>query len=189
MLLGNVIGLSGVLFIVVQPALGAQHGPFAILGNTFFIISTISAALGALLTRKLAQRYSPLTLLFWTFLIGAVTFAPIVIPSMNMATLTSYLTLKGIIGIGFGALLSSLAAYFLFFWAMRYIPASQISIFTYIDPVVTAMIAAPLLHEYPTPIFLLGSFLVFFGIFVAEGRLHYHPIHLLFKGNPLRGKR
>jgi len=185
MLLGNVIGLTGVLFIVVQPALGTQNGPLAILGNTFFIISTIAAATASLITRKLAQRYSPLTLLFWTFLIGSISFLPAVVPSLDMHTVTSYLSGKALIGIFYGAILSSLLAYFLFFWALKYIQASQTTIFTYMDPVVTALVAIPLLHEYPSPIYILGSFLVFFGIFVAEGRIHYHPIHLLFKRRPL----
>jgi drug/metabolite transporter (DMT)-like permease len=44
---------------------------------------------------------------------------------------------------------------------------------------VAIAIANPLLGEHVTTWFFLGASLVFVGIFIAEGRIHYHPLHLL----------
>jgi drug/metabolite transporter (DMT)-like permease len=81
----------------------------------------------------------------------------------------------------FGIVFASLLAYFLQTFALKILTASNVSIFTYIDPVVTLLVAAPLLGERPTPAFVIGSLFVIIGIFKAEGRLHWHPIHLVFR--------
>ena len=48
-----------------------------------------------------------------------------------------------------------------------------------IDPVIAILLAIPLVHEYPTLSFYIGTFFVFVGILLAEGRIHWHPIHRL----------
>lgn len=58
---------------------------------------------------------------------------------------------------------------------------TEVSVFVYIDPIVTILIAAPLLGEKPDATFLVGAILVFGGIFISEGRLHWHPLHLFGK--------
>ncbi|MBU3979441.1 DMT family transporter, partial [Patescibacteria group bacterium] len=66
----------------------------------------------------------------------------------------------------------------------KYISASEVAVFSYTDPIIAIVIAKPLLGETITNTFLIGSLLVFFGIFISENRIHYHPIHLLFKQKP-----
>ena len=83
------------------------------------------------------------------------------------------------LGILFGVFLSSALAYFLFNYGIAKIKTQEVGLFTYIDPIVAVLIAAPLLQEYPTAHFFAGTLLVFGGIFFAEGRVHWHPFHKL----------
>ncbi len=179
-LFGNLVGLTGVLFIVLEPVL-QTHQSHPTLGNILFVLATIIAALGTLVSRKLASHYNAYTLGFWTFFIATISFLPIPIEELSTHTIQSYVNIHSIVGVLYGAIFSSAIAYFLFYWALRYIKASETTIFTYIDPVAAIFIAVPLLKEYPNPPFILGSILVFLGIYIAEGRLHWHPIHKLFK--------
>lgn len=180
MLLGNVIGLTGVLLIILEPIIHVSHTT-SLAGNLYLVLATLGSVGGTLVVKQLTKRYDPRTILFWTFFIGSITFIPQLSQELEQYGLTSQLHTIGITGALFGAFLSSLTAYFLYYWSLKYIDASQTTVFTYMDPVAAVLVAAPLIHEYPTPLFLFGTILVFFGIFVAEGRLHYHPIHLLFK--------
>jgi drug/metabolite transporter (DMT)-like permease len=41
------------------------------------------------------------------------------------------------------------------------------------------ILAYYMLHEPITIPFMIGAFFIFGGIFVAEGRLHYHPFQKL----------
>ena len=89
----------------------------------------------------------------------------------------SQLNMHGWVGILFGVFLSSALAFGLFMFGISKIRAQEVGIFTYIDPVIAVLLAIPLLGEYPTPIFFIGSLCIFVGIMVAEGRLHWHPLH------------
>jgi drug/metabolite transporter (DMT)-like permease len=83
----------------------------------------------------------------------------------------------GWMGIVFGVVLSSAVAYGLFIYGIAKLEAQEVGIFTYIDPIVAVLLAIPLLHEYPTPPFFIGSLFVFVGIFIAEKRIHWHPLY------------
>lgn len=179
-LYGNLIGMAGVLFIVVEPLLSDHHYS-SFWGNMLFVTATISAALGTLISKRLAKRYNSFTLTFWTFFVAATSLFPVPFEELTHHTFLQNLQWQGIIGILFGGIFSSLLGYLLFFFGLTHIKASETTIFSYIDPVAAVLIAAPLLHEFPTPIFLLGSFLIFFGIFIAEGRLHWHPFQKLLE--------
>lgn len=183
MLLGNLIGLTGVFLIIAEPIIhaGTKTSLTTFEGNLYLLIATFASIAGTIFIKKLAKKYHALTIAFWTFLIGSVTFIPFSVPEIAHYGILQQLHFAGIMGVLFGAIFSTFIGYTLSYWALRYLLASQTTVFTYMDPVVAILIAAPLVHEYPDFFFLLGSFLVFLGIFVAEGRIHYHPIHLLFR--------
>lgn len=179
-LFGNLVGLTGVLFIVLQPVL-MDHQYNSLWGNILFVLSTIAAVLGTLVSKRLGNRYSAFTLLFWTFFVAAVSLLPIPFEEISHHAFLLNIGIRGIFGILFGAIFSSTIGYGLFYWGLKHIKASETAIFSYVDPVAAIIIASPLLHEYPTPLYLFGSFLVFFGIYIAERRIHWHPLHKLFK--------
>lgn len=180
--LGNAIGFVGVLIIVFQPLFeGTQQA--ALLGNLFLVASMFGIIFGTILAKEIVKSYHPITLAFWAFLIGSFTFLPFFIMELLNSQFHPLVTMHGIGGILFGSFMSSLMAYFLFFWALKYFPASEAGVFAYIDPLASILIAIPLLHENLSSTFYIGSFLIFFGIYVAENRFHYHPIHRFFRKN------
>lgn len=177
-MLGTVVSLLGVLTIVGEPLL-TDGLKGEVLGNLFFVLATLGAVAHAVICKEVSSKYSASAITFWSFFIGSLTFLPFFI--WEMATIHPFDTIdyRGLVGLGFGILLSSAAAYSLFDWGLKRIDAQEAGLFYYIDPIVAAMIAIPLLGEVITSLFLLGSFLVFAGIFIAEGRIHYHPLHKL----------
>lgn len=177
-LFGNMIGITGVLFIVIEPLL-TIHQTSSFLGNLLFVFATLAGSMGTVVSKRLANKYHPTTLLFWNFLIAALSFAIVPLTALQHHTVLFHVSIHSVIGIMFGAVFTSLAGYLLFFWGLKYIKASETTIFSYVDPVAALLIAMPLLHEYPNPIFLFGSVLIFSGIYIAEGRLHWHPLHKL----------
>ncbi len=179
LLTGTFIGLCGVLLILVTPFF--KDGNLAAIGNFFYLISMFAGVIAVLLVRKIMKRNNPVAVTFWSFTTGSIGFIPFFIHEVNTYGFLPNINAQGIIGITFGVLFSSLAAYFLQTWALKYLTAADVSVFTYIDPVVTLLIAAPLLGEFPDGIFVAGSVLVLLGIFMAEGRFHWHPFHLFLK--------
>lgn len=178
---GTLIGLFGVILIILRSLLEDGFNP-AVLGNLFFVIATFGAVGHTILAKEIIPKYHPATITFWAFFIGAVTFLPLFLLEVQKFGFLTNLATPGITGLLFGIFLCSALAYFLFHWAIKYLWAQEVGVFAYLDPVVAVVIAIPLLGEFPTPTYLLGATLVFLGIFIAEGRLPYHPLGRLKEG-------
>ncbi len=181
--LGNLIGFAGVMIIVISPltnqtnqAVRFNLGEMA--GNIFFVLATLAAAGQAITTRKLARKYRSRTFTFYGFLLGAISFLPIVFAEINQDPLWPLrLDTRGLSGIIFGAILSSFVAYSLWGFAAERITATEIGLYMYLNPIVTVLIAVPLLGENITILFLLGAALAVVGIYIAERRIPYWPLH------------
>jgi len=63
----------------------------------------------------------------------------------------------------------------LYYYGLSKVNAQEVGIFTYINPIVTVIIAFPLLNELPSIYYIIGSFFVFGGIYLAEGRVNWRP--------------
>ena len=175
---GTLVSLIGFFIIILQPIL-EQAAVGSIIGNIYYALSVVTLVLYTILLKKYNLKYSYTTIMFWIFLLGALAFFPMFLLENKGGNPLVFFDFRGSIGIFYGAILSSLVGYFLYNYAVRFIKAQEIGIFMYLDPFVTALVALPLLGETITFTYLLGSLFVFLGIFISEGRLHYHPIHNL----------
>ena len=176
--IGSNVGLLGVLALVLIPFFKGGSS-LSSLGNIFYTIAVFGSVGQTLLARQIMKKYLATTITFWSFAIGAISFLPFFIFEVMHRGFLPNLTMQGATGIIFGAFHSFSVAYYLFYYALKYLPAAEVGVFVYIDPVITVLIAAPLLGEVPDFTFLLGALLVFGGIFISEGRLHWHPLHKL----------
>jgi len=180
--LGMMVALMGILVIILSPIFldGKKLVYGQIEGNLFFVLATIASVLGTVFAKDLMKKINAYIVTFLTFFITAILFLPLMLNELNFWSF-SQLNTNGWIGIIFGVLFSSALAYYLFYYSMTKIPVQEVGLFTYIDPVIAVIIAAPLLQEYPTTYFFIGTILVFLGIYVAEGRIHWHPWHMIKK--------
>ena len=176
--LGTFVSLLGVLLIILRPAF--EKGlDSSIIGNVFFLATTIGSVYHTIMTKRLIERYSIMTLTFWYMFLGSLPLIPFVVTEVHATDFMQNLNMQGLLGIGFGVLFASFIAHIISNFGIKQISASEVGIFAYVDPLAAILIAMPLLGEKLTPIFLTGSFLVFLGICIAEARLHWHPFHKL----------
>lgn len=179
-LLGMIFGTAGILIIVLEPLLA--HGiDGSLLGNVYLVIAVIAAVAQTIIGKKALTKFKAIPFTFWAFMVGSASFLPLALHEY-LQTPNLYLLLdwRGYMGIAFGAILSSAAAYSLYAWGLSKISATDTSMFTYLDPVVGTILGALVLHEPITGLFLLGTLLIFGGIGISEGRLH-HPVASLPK--------
>lgn len=182
-LIGMSVAFFGVLLIVLYPLFLVSKMSVAteIEGNVYLVISTISGmVIKPILNKAIIKRVSTMQLTFLEFLFGALMFLPFALGE-STAWSPSQLNVNGWTGIVFGVFFSSALAYFLFNWGISKVATQEVGIFYYIDPVVGLILGMLLLSEYPNIYYGLGALFVFLGIFIAERRLHYHPIHRVSK--------
>jgi drug/metabolite transporter (DMT)-like permease len=178
--IGMIAGAIGIIIIIIEPFLVADGG--SVLGNILLVLATLGAV-GQTITGKIVmKKFDPFTVTFWAFAIGALSFLPLAIREyMLTPTLYQTITGAGFFGIMYGAIFSSLIAYSFFAYGISIIKASTVAVFTYIDPVIGTILSWLILTEPITRYFVLGVIFIFTGIFMAEGRIHYHPFPKLWQ--------
>lgn len=181
LLAGTLISLFGVMILMFNPALESGFSG-AVLGNFFIFLATICSVIQALVIKKIVERNGALITVFLTFLIGSLTLMLPALLEYNSVGLFP-INIKFLIGIFYAVILSSILAHYFLFFGLKNIKVSETGVFTYVDPIATILVAIPLLHEVITESYLIATVLVFLGIYIAEGRIHYHPFHLLKKSS------
>lgn len=184
-LYGMIVSFIGVMIIIFSPlvmncSISVEQKNTEFIGNMLLVVATLGAIGQAITHKKVLREVDALQVTFISFVFGALSFFPFAFFELQSWSF-ALLDWRGWIGILFGVILSSAVAYGLFIYGISKIDAQEIGIFAYIDPVIAVLLAIPLLGEYPNIFFFIGSILVFFGIFFAEKRLHWHPFHRLKK--------
>jgi len=119
------------------------------------------------------KKYSSQLITGVSFYVGLVTLIPLYIlessgrlggSGFNITDLNS----SGWVGLLYMALLSSIVAYGLFEWSLKYLKVTDTVIFSYISPIFTLPAAFFILGELPTQNLILGSVIIALGIIVAE---------------------
>lgn len=174
--IGAAISVIGIAIITIEPLL--VTGPDgSIPGNLLILLSVIFGVMYTLLLKKYALPYSSLTLVFWMFLLGGLLFLPAFITELILLNPLPHFDGKALVGIGFGAIFSSAIAYFLYAFGLKHLTASEAGIFIYLEPIITVIIAVPLLNEVIHPTYIIGSLIVFAGLMIAEVHRHRHHNH------------
>lgn len=179
--LGMMISLIGVFFIILSPLFlnGKKLAFGEVEGNLFILIATLGMVIQTIIGRDILKKINPYQISTITFLFASFTFLPLALKEVVSWSFFN-LNINGWVGIIYGVIFSSAIAYFCYYYGISKIKITQeVGIFSYLDPIVAVLIAIPLLGEYPNLYYFLGSFLIFGGIYLAEKRVHWHPIHKL----------
>lgn len=182
-LLGTLVSLIGVIIIVVRPV---DHMPLIKLltGNSYLILSVLSLVCYTLLLKRFKLPYASTTIIFWMFLLATIIFFPPFVFEVHAIHSFETINFRGGFGILYGALYSSIFGQVFYNFAVKSLKSDEVGIFMYLGPIVTALVAIPLLHEQITFFYLLGSVFVFLGLFIGEIKLHYHFFHHQLSHDP-----
>lgn len=176
LVLGSIIGFLGIGIIIGQDI--TKHGlSLSPIGDFMLLLAMFSFVIYEIFSKKLFKKYNPFVITFYAFLIGALSFLPAFIYELSSSSAwINNLPTNAILGIIYGIFFSSLAAYSLWQWGLSKTDAGKAGFFFYLDPVVSTIAAVIILSEKITTPFVLGSILIFLGLFFAEGRLPYHHL-------------
>src|SRR6185437_14262297 len=163
--LGITISFCGALLLESEYGLPV-HSPF-LLGDGLTAASTIGLAVYAVVGKQLAKQYDAVTMNTFVVVAAAVLVLPLAV-RQGMR-----LDWRGVGWVGWGgmaymAIFSSVIAYTLFYWTLRYMEASRVAVVNYFQPVLVILFSIPILGEHPTRHLLGGTVLVLLGVYLAE---------------------
>ena len=117
---------------------------------------------------KLHKKYSPGLISSLSFFVALVVFMPLSLIEATTSGFSLYLSHSAVLGILYMALLSSIVAYSLCQWAMKYLEVQETATYSYLSIVFTIPAAFLLLGEVPTKIMLVGGAVIAAGVVIAE---------------------
>ncbi|MCL5438727.1 MAG: DMT family transporter [Patescibacteria group bacterium] len=173
MILGCIVGIIGIAIIIGKDILknGVTLSPY---GDLLILAAVVVFIIYEMISKNLFKRYSPVTITFYSFAIGSITFLPTAFYEYSInPNWINNLSLPSYLGIASGIFLSSLAAYILWQWGLSKSSESRAGFFFYLDPVSSTIASVILLSEKITWPFILGSIFIFLGLFIAEHRYPY----------------
>ena len=157
---GIALAGSGALVLV---GVGLHEGSG--LGNLLALLNVASYSVYLVISRGLLRRYNALTVITWVFGFGVLGMLPwgmgAVLREMGGMSATTWWTMAYIVAV------PSVGAYYLNTWALSRAEASLVSTFVYLQPLMTAALAVPLLDEHVSWRMLPAVLLIFAGVGVA----------------------
>ncbi len=174
--LGSLVALSGTTLIFAEPLLNNENfSSEHLLGNFLILASVFVWAVFNISSKEMFKKYHPFTVTAVLFLTGMVTFAPLAfLEYQSNPTWPTYLSLKILLELLFLVLFSSVLAYLLYEWGLKYVKASTAGLTNYLLPVTTVTAAVIFLGETLTLFFTFGSILIILGLIITNHHSSHH---------------
>ncbi|MDN4547859.1 MULTISPECIES: DMT family transporter [unclassified Pseudomonas] len=162
-LAGAVLSFAGVLVVVSSGSLGTllEHG--VNLGDAMMLIATLAYAIYSTLLKKWQLKLPPLVLLYLQILVAVVVLFPLFLASEKVGP-----TLHNIPLVLYACLLASMVAPWAWMQAVVRLGPSRTTLFFNLLPLITALIAAVVLHEQLAMYHLVGGMLTLGGVILSE---------------------
>ncbi|MCR4830679.1 MAG: DMT family transporter [Pseudobutyrivibrio sp.] len=163
-IIGCILGASGV--IIVSLSGGNIGDGFALNGEGFILIASISYAISSVLIKEYSAKENPVTLSGYQFVIGGIIMMIVGFLFGGRLHMTSHL---GILLIIYMALISSVA-YSIWGILLKYNPVSSVTIYGFTNPIFGAILSALFLSEWKsiTIQYLIALVLVSIGIYIVN---------------------
>ena len=167
------VGLAFVGIVILETEHGSPaHSPL-LMGDLISLGGAIGFSIYAVFAKRITEEYDAVATNTFNCVAAAVAFLPVAIRSG--ATLDwRGVTWQGWVGMFYMAIFSSVAAYLIFYWALRHMDPSRVAVINYLQPILVILLAAAFLSEPMTRHLLAGTALVLLGVYLAERRASWH---------------
>jgi drug/metabolite transporter (DMT)-like permease len=168
-IIGILVAFTGVLLVVSQGEIRSLlSGGIATIGDLLILLSAVNWAVFSVLSRRGLQRHPAVRMMFYVMLMGWLLtnvwlfgFGPGVSEISNLSWVGwESVILLGVFGSGL--------AYIAWYDALQELPAAQLSVFIYIEPLVTLVLAALILAEAISAATLFGGAMIIGGVFLVN---------------------
>lgn len=167
-LVGITIAFAGVAMLALGQDL-SRRAP-TLRGDLMTLGASLAFTGYTVLGKRVAGRFSPVTINAYTYAAAALILAPLTV-RQGLRLDWRAVGWQGWWAVIYMALGTSVFAYLLWFWALRHLAASRLSVFTYLQPVLGTLLGIYVLHEPFTFQLAIAGGLVLGGVLLTE----WHP--------------
>lgn len=156
---GTCLSLLGIYLVVAH----AQQKTSSLTGDLLIFGAMLSWVIYTVGTRPLLERYSPVFITGLTMAVGSAVYAPIALLWFRGVDLGG-VSIAAWLGVLYSALFSLVAAYVIWYTAVREVGSGHTSIYSNVVPLVAMAVAAVVVHEPLTAMKIGGAAAVLGGV-------------------------
>jgi drug/metabolite transporter (DMT)-like permease len=165
---GILLAAAGVLLVVSKGNLRTlAPGEFGTPGDFLILISAPNWAIFSILSRRGLEKHPAARMMFFVMAIGWLFSSVLFFMDSGPGELTN-LSLPGWLGIAFLGIFCSGLAYIAWYDALQSLPASQVGVFLYLEPLVAVLVAGIVLGETVNLASLLGGLIILLGVYLVN---------------------
>lgn len=165
---GVLLGFSGLVYIFFLSAIEkGETITGSLMGNLAILAAMVSWTCYIIFSKKLTKYFSPVEIGGTSVIVACIiNFFLAIVEYWANQTLGVWnpSTFLGGLYMGIGG---TFLAYIFYQYAIKYVSTLEVSLSSYLQPITTAMVASIFIGEKLTVHFLIGSVLVFSGIFLT----------------------
>ncbi len=163
--IGVCVALVGVVVVIFERGVSGSEEHF--MGNVIIVFAVIAWALYTVFGKKLIAKYGAMEASSMTVLIGTILFLPVgIFPAARFPF--AELGRSTWLEILYLGVVTSVFAYFLWYYALSRLEAGKVAIFTNLQPILTTLLAVVFLGQDITVAFLVGGVITIGGVVVAQ---------------------
>jgi drug/metabolite transporter (DMT)-like permease len=167
--MAKVLGMAAcsVGVVVLETEYGYPARSPLLTGDLVTLASITGFAICAVLGKQVVEGFDAVSMNTFLLVVSAVLVLPL---ALWQGTHLNWRSVgwAGWAGIFYMAGVSTVAAYTVFYWVLRYIEPSRVAAVNYIQPVIVISLSIPFLDEHPSWHLLSGGALVLIGVYLAE---------------------
>jgi drug/metabolite transporter (DMT)-like permease len=168
---GTALALGGTLYVLFQRGVDFSRGP--LVGDLLLLVAVVAWSLYTAEGREIVGRLGALPVIAWTIIGGTLLYLPIGLAAMLVPAYRAdiaHASAAAWWGVAYLVVMTSVVAYLLWYWALAYLAAARVAVFTNLQPLATALLAQALLGERVTLGFYLAAGVVIAGVLLAQWR-------------------
>jgi len=165
-IVGMALAFTGAAILAAENGFDLRRSP-TLSGDLITLLGTTCFTFYVVLSKKVASKYDSIEMNAVNVCASAIVLLPLAI-FLALRLDWKSVPWAGWMGLLYMAAISSVAAYTLFYWALRYMEASRVAAVNYFQPIGAILVAALFLREVPTRHLLLAGVLILLGVYLAE---------------------
>ncbi|MCO4293418.1 DMT family transporter [Solitalea sp. MAHUQ-68] len=162
---GLILGLSGAVLMILWPNFSLKGG--TVFGDVCVIINAIIYAYYLIIAKPLILKYQAVSVVKWTFIIGAFLVFPFGIGDLLKVD-WAHIPFSIWLSIAFVVVCTTFLTYLLNGWALKYVNSSVVGAYIYLQPVLASIIAIGLGKDELTIQKLIFAAMIFSGVYLVS---------------------
>jgi drug/metabolite transporter (DMT)-like permease len=166
---GTALALGGTLYVLFQRGIDFSRGP--LVGDLLLIVAVVAWSLYTAEGREVVGKLGAVPVIAWTIIAGTVLYLPLGLGALLVPSYRAdiaHASAEAWWGVAYLIVMTSVVAYLLWSWALAYLAAARVAVFTNLQPLATALMAQAFLGERITLGFYLAAGVVIAGVLLAQ---------------------